>query len=235
MEQKRELVKAREDVNRKIKSLQADVSAADQWTPPTEISKRDTATQYTVDEAIQAVPETASVKSQKFIFRKEKDTQAELPQLQDESMQTEQAPTDTVYGYDPSSDMDDEDISDERRYEKEHEKNVTQEWANTSEEVFKSDYLDQYKGPERPYIAGLAKDAKLKDYDPTYGVRWTPSEEKFTIGNSPINFTPTGFIINGVAYEGNPQIYELMFKRKPKGTSTAASLQTYHDELSRLN
>lgn len=100
------------------------------------------------------------------------------------------------------------------------------------------EYLDQYDGLARNYIEDMFRNTK-NDFDHHYGIRYTPENNKFEIGNAEINFVGEDIVIKlpsneEFEYEGTPGLYELLFKKTPLGIREQ-DRKNYKDILERTN
>lgn len=85
-----------------------------------------------------------------------------------------------------------------------------------SSPVYK-DYLEAYPELAQEYIHGFLHDSISKDFDTTYGVSHDPITNKWTIGNSVIEFAKNtnDLIIKNKTYVGTKGLYELLFMKIP--------------------
>lgn len=222
MDAAKELVKARANVNRKVRALQAD------------ISESELALVHHFKPIIQPLKEFMSGKpqyglgkdkaSQRIILHKAKEIQSEEPKVKEEEVQTEKMANmirEELFGTEEFSHTPEEEPESEEEYEEEKEKQL----HNVTEEGMAA-FMEMYPADVKEYIVGLMREPK--DFDRTYGVRWHPSENKFTVGNSQIEFYDKMFVINSRKYDATPGIYELLFKKVPHTPITRSDLNVYN-------
>lgn len=95
------------------------------------------------------------------------------------------------------------------------------------------EYLEQYDSLPRQYIEGMLSD-NLDEYDTKTGVRHDVTSDKFQIGNSNLEFNGPNIIIDDIKYVGTPGLYELLFKKEPRGYKLEDK-RNYRDILLRTN
>lgn len=98
--------------------------------------------------------------------------------------------------------------------------------------VFK-EYLSQFHELPRIYIKESIQDTE-GHFDHRYGVTHDIELDKFSIGDSAINFDGPDLKINGIRYKGTPGLYELLFKKNPLGY-TKKDEEEYMDIMKRTN
>lgn len=96
-----------------------------------------------------------------------------------------------------------------------------------------SEYLEQFSELPRLYIKEGIRDTE-NQFDNRFGVYHDLENEKFSIGDSLIDFEGDDLKIKGVRYKGTPGLYELLFKNRPIGYSKNDSKE-YYDILKRTN
>lgn len=95
-------------------------------------------------------------------------------------------------------------------------------------------YLDQYDSPlPRTYVEDMIRDTN-DEFDFQMGINLDLATDKFSIGDSVVDFDGPNFIIKGVKYLGTPGLYELLFKKDPLGY-TEKDKAEYVDILRRTN
>lgn len=99
--------------------------------------------------------------------------------------------------------------------------------------VYKA-YLEQYTSPlPRDYIQGNISDV-VGEYDHVLGVYHNMELEKFFIGDSELKFVGPDILIQEVTYKGTPGLYELIFKKTPLGYKPKDA-DDYSDIIRRTN
>lgn len=97
------------------------------------------------------------------------------------------------------------------------------------------DYLEDFQELPRTYI-----DANIRDtedaFDHRFGIVHDFEANKFTLGltQEPIDFKENDIVIKQIKYPGTVGLYELLFKKEPKGYSQK-DLDNYMDILERTN
>lgn len=95
-------------------------------------------------------------------------------------------------------------------------------------------YLDQFDYPlPRTYVEDMIRDTN-DEFDFQTGINLDLATDKFSIGDSVVDFEGPNFIIKGVKYLGTPGLYELLFKKEPIGY-TEKDKTEYVDILKRTN
>lgn len=86
-----------------------------------------------------------------------------------------------------------------------------------------------------PYIQKLTA-IKPRNLDTTYGLKWIPSMQIFTIGNTPAHIRNDRIIIGNKQYTGRPGLYELLTKQNPnKRLYNSYDLSTYKEILQKTS
>lgn len=96
---------------------------------------------------------------------------------------------------------------------------IIEQEENTNENIELPDNIETSSSSSnlsKTYISGLIHDTKNK-YDFTYGVRYNPDDGDFYIGNSNIKFDNNSLVIRDREYPSTRGLYELLFKRIPRG------------------
>lgn len=101
------------------------------------------------------------------------------------------------------------------------------------ENVVFQEYLSQYDDLPRLYIKENIQDTK-GIFDNRFGVHHDIELDKFSIGDSEINFDGPDMIIKNIRYKGTPGLYELMFKKQPIGFNKKDEKE-YLDIMKRTN
>lgn len=96
------------------------------------------------------------------------------------------------------------------------------------------EYLEAFETPlPRIYVEENIKDTEGL-FDHRFGIYHDIQTEKFTIGDSEVDFHGPNLIIKGVEYIGTPGLYELLFKNNPIGYQKT-DVEQYIDILKRTN
>lgn len=77
---------------------------------------------------------------------------------------------------------------------------------------------------------------KPRNVDDTYGLKWIPSMQVFTIGNTPARIKNDTIQIGNKQYTGRPGLYELLVKKNPDKTLyTSYDLSVYKEILEKTS
>lgn len=98
--------------------------------------------------------------------------------------------------------------------------------------VFK-EYLSQYDELPRVFIKESIQDTE-GNFDHRFGIRHDFELDKFSIGDSEITFDGPDMIIKKIRYKGTPGLYELLLKKNPLGY-TKKDEEEYRDIMKRTN
>lgn len=100
---------------------------------------------------------------------------------------------------------------------------------------YKSMLETTYGRAAAPYIQKLTA-PKPRNLDDTYGLKWIPSLQVFTIGNSPAQIRNDRIVIGNKQYVGRPGLYELLIKKNPnKLLYNSYDLSTYKEILEKTS
>ena len=94
-------------------------------------------------------------------------------------------------------------------------------------------YLDQFDSLPRQYVEEMVTDDKDL-FDFKYGIRHDLQTDKFYIGDSEIIIDGKDLIVQNVRYTGTPGLYELLFKKQPRGYNET-DRKNYIDIVKRTN
>ncbi|CAH1099501.1 unnamed protein product [Psylliodes chrysocephalus] len=96
------------------------------------------------------------------------------------------------------------------------------------------EYLDQFTAPlPRDYILRNISDIENK-FDHVLGIYHDIETEKFRIGDSELNFDGSDIVIKGIKYPGTPGLYELLFLKEPIAYKQT-DVNEYVDIIKRTN
>lgn len=110
--------------------------------------------------------------------------------------------------------------------------NLSQNLGQINERVL-DEYLEQYHPLPRKYVHDMMTDTE-NSFDHKYGVRHDYTNESFTIGNSNMIIDGSDFIIQNKRFKGTSGLYELLFKKVPRGY-TKNDLKEYKEILLKTN
>lgn len=96
-----------------------------------------------------------------------------------------------------------------------------------------NEYIEMYHPLPRQYIDESIR-GNEDTFDRHYGLSHNVLTEKFTLGNTDVNFEGQDIIVNNLKYPGTVGLYELLFKKEPIGY-TEKDLDQYMDILKRTN
>lgn len=218
-----ELVKARKDVNRKVRALQSDIMDAElelerQYKPITGSLKGMLTPKKEIKEEPEEEREVVK-KERKSYGRRSVPEDLSQYDISEEEFRSKHRSTPTEEIYESIAEEDDKSQLMEKTVEEEQSEIMEKTVKNASDKVLQ-EYLDQYTGLAKDYIANLLNDPRFQDHDRKYGVRWDPLLEKFHVGNGEIQFTDDGKIIivgdkYKKKYQGTRGLFELLFKATP--------------------
>lgn len=95
------------------------------------------------------------------------------------------------------------------------------------------EYLENFDPLPRYYVDTSIKDTN-DEMDHKHGLRHDLESDKFTIGDTLIDFHGKDIIMNNLTYPGTVGLYELLFLKNPQ-TYTVKDLDNYMDILKRTN
>lgn len=78
------------------------------------------------------------------------------------------------------------------------------------------EFLKEYDELPRYYVEGLIAD-EGDEYHNTNGVKYDLQQDKFFIGDEEMVISGKDIIVKGIRYEGTPGLYELLLKKTPQG------------------
>lgn len=194
---KRELIKTRNIVKRKLKKLKEGVIDRE----------HELQTSYSpVTKSLQQL--ASNLLNVKLEIKNEPKEENNVEKME-QSMTTQPRflATDLIAETEPVSDVDED---------SEHISFGRESLQEMQERPSFQEYIQQYDPLPRQYIEEMLKDDENK-YDHKYGVRHYIESDKFKIGNADLTFKDKDIIINGVKYQGTPGLYELIFKKHPIG------------------
>lgn len=221
-----ELVRARKDVNRKVKALQADIEQAEldlvrHYKPITDPLKEFLKPKLEVKDELEDVKDEDVEEEGENTNVETKTPKRYGRRSQPEDLSQFELPAEDVFERVPETESGAMDI--ERVPEEEELGAIDTAGHNISAEVY-DEYLNQYTGLAREYIKDMLEDSRSQRHDHKYGVRLDRTLEKFTIGNGQLHFPSDGRIILVVAkrkkkYKGTRGLFELLFKAVPMDVS----------------
>lgn len=94
-------------------------------------------------------------------------------------------------------------------------------------------HLEKFDPLPRDYVHKMISDVN-NEFDFKYGVRYDPEYNELKIGNSSLQLDGKDLVIGGLTYKGTPGLYELLFKKRPKGFKES-DRHSYLDIVKRTN
>lgn len=203
-----ELVKARKDVNSKVRSLQSDIAESEiqlekYYEPITKPFKQFISTVHPkIEPKLEAKAEQQTPK--RYGRKHPKDEWDDL---------TVTPPPPDIYEATPEVDLSGDDSSiDQSR--------LLHSTLRGVSEAGLAEYLEQYTGLAKEFIGTMLEDKSSVDHDHQYGIRWHPENETFTIGNAQVDFkSDDKIVVGGKEYQGTRGLFELLFKKEPHNYS----------------
>ncbi|CAH1981674.1 unnamed protein product [Acanthoscelides obtectus] len=243
----KELVKARQAVKEKYRALKSDIAQSEtklqkQWKPISE----------PLQQLLEKV-EPVKVKPENWKLESKTSTPQKSPlsqKLTPTNIYNRYLPTTTSFLEDTFSNLPEhsilQDVSgiEESRPDAtvlERERDVDEQMIAHTREEFRrlsktpgyQSYLEQFHPLPRQYIDESIRGDE-ENFDRYHGITHDWIGEKLKLGNTPITLEESDIILDNIRYPGTPGLYELLFKKDPRGYKQT-DLEHYMDMLKRTN